>query len=132
MRCCKLSHVGIVSLSKGAASAFMKTFTSDERYLQFLKSPRTEQVFYLAYLFHFVLSMSTVTGTSPPTFIRKARGLDCMLCNVASYSSKWKNILESFWLIGWKKLRFLLLRSFGKLQLRYFCALMALRLSSQQ
>lgn len=44
--------------------------------------------------------MSTVTGTSPPTFIREARGLDCMLCNLASYSSELKNILECF-LVNW-------------------------------
>lgn len=76
--------------------------------------------------------MPTVTSTSPPTFIREARGLDCMLCNVASYSSKWKNILECF-LVNWlEEAEVLPLRSFGKLQLRDFCALMALKLSSQQ
>lgn len=61
---------------------------------------QNHQVFYLPYLFHFVPSMSTVTGTSPPTFIREARGLDCMLCNLASYSSELKNILECF-LVNW-------------------------------
>lgn len=78
----------------------MKIVTGDEKDLQFLNSPRKKLVFYLAYLFHFVSSVSTVTTTNPPTFIRGARGLGFVLCNVASYSGKRKNRLECL-LVNW-------------------------------
>lgn len=85
------------------AKELLEPFWRDSQVMSEICSFQTHQerrVFYLAYIFQFVPSVSTVTSTSPPTFIRKARSLVFRLCNIASYSSKWKNILECL-LINW-------------------------------